>query len=189
MSKVSILQRLIVSMPFSRLVLSLQFFSTDAQDWWNVSSPKALRPIPGKAPAIKAISSEGDKPKTVRKSKPSIKDIADSHKEKQLLDAGYARVEKPDLSGVKTVLRVEGVDGARLARNQGLDAAELPGIGPIEVDDGEDLLIDTVRRGRAGLTYALFLNRTMDRKTLAQMGSYRRKRSIWTRLFTLCRIY
>lgn len=81
-------------------------------------------------PAPKA----GSVPKT---SKASIREVALSGKEKELVKLGYEEVKKPDVSHVPRSLRVEGVDGDRLSRNADLPRPHPRGEGPILVEDGE----------------------------------------------------
>lgn len=111
------------------MTLSVQLFSLDAQEWWDTCPPTTLRP--GSTINNPAPSSSS------RVSKASLKAIAASIKEKQLLEAGYGEIEKPNLVDVKNFLRIEGVDGEREYRNQNLEAPKKGTCLPIPVEDGE----------------------------------------------------
>lgn len=132
MMKIAILQRLVVSLPFRHLALSVQLFSKDARTWWdtNLQQPERSyhldperRRAPGSAAAI-----------AVRK-RLSVKAIAETFLD---IEAGQSlpAIVIPNLDGVHTDLRVEGVDGKRLFRENDEDAPEKHHVGPIKVDDG-----------------------------------------------------
>ena len=144
LSKVTILQRLNVSMPWSRLKLSVELYSTDAEEWWNSAPTRTLR-TPSATSKKKTIEEgETDTAKAVlpaktkaTSTKVSIKNIISDVKEMKLMKAGYEEVKKPDLSHVVTTTRLEGIDGARLYRNEGTTPPCPEGLGPILVEDGE----------------------------------------------------
>lgn len=150
-------------MPWARLKLCVELYSTDAEEWWNTCPPRTLRPPSGPSAAAKAkiipqpehvpgenndsqknaSSSTLTKP---RAKKVSVADIANNVKEMKLIEAGYEEVKKPDLSHVVATTRFEGVDGARIFRNRG-DLPPYPeGIGPILVEDGRRTCYFTAER-------------------------------------------
>lgn len=123
LSKMAILQRLLVSLPFSRLSLSVQIFSEDAEDWWELCGPGAEGAITAASPPPKSR-------------KPSVTALAKRMQELELTK-GYPEAERPDVRHVKRVVRHEGVDGMRRLRND--PAARLEDtevLNSIEVDDG-----------------------------------------------------
>lgn len=125
LSKIAILQRLLVSLPFSRLSLSVQFFSEDAENWWYACGAGAEGAITAASPPPKNIA------------KPSATALAKRMQELELTK-GYPEAEKPDLNRVKRLLRHEGVDGMRRLRNEPharLEDTEV--LNSIEVDDGK----------------------------------------------------
>jgi len=117
LAKIAILQRLLVCLPFSRLALSVQLFSLDSQSWWEIY-PTTASATAGPA-----------------KKKVSVKAIANSVRDMQI-HQHYGPAERPDLSNVKRLTRVQGVDGERLAREGTELETGAEGIKGIEVDDG-----------------------------------------------------
>lgn len=153
LSKVTILQRLIVSMPWSRLKLSVELYSADAEEWWNEAPVRALRTnYSSKKKVVEEVVEEGKEEglgedntatdvlplkKKATTTKVSIKNIINDVKEMKLIKAGYEQVKRPDLTHVVTTTRYEGIDGARLYRNEGTTPPCPEGLGPILVEDGE----------------------------------------------------
>lgn len=121
--------------------LSVELYSTDAEEWWNTAPSRALRPdapLPKlKAGSATTTTTSSTKEKASGAKKVSLVNIANDAKEMKLLEAGYKEIMKPDISHVTTSTRLEGVDGARLYRNDGITPPCPDGIGPILVEDGE----------------------------------------------------
>lgn len=123
-AKIAILQRLLVSIPFSRLALSVQLYSQDAQEWWAASGEE-----------VEKTSLKGASKAMART---SVKAIAEQVHLLKIQQA-YGPITRPDLGGVQKMFRPEGVDGMRLFRETGEEAVAGPaiGAGKIEVDDGK----------------------------------------------------
>lgn len=119
--------------------LSVEFYSADAEEWWRIAPPRALRPDApqSKIKSDTAPGSSTTKEKSGGAKKVSLVNIANDAKEMKLLEAGFKQIMKPDVSQVATSTRLEGVDGARLYRNAGTNPPCPDGIGPILVEDGE----------------------------------------------------
>ena len=125
LSKMAILQRLLVSLPFSRLSLSVQIFSEDAEQWWHTCGPGAEGAITAASPPPRKLA------------KPSVTALAKRMQELELTK-GYPEAEHPDISRVKRIVRHEGVDGMRRLRNDPDEQINDDNVlNSIEVDDGE----------------------------------------------------
>jgi len=147
-------------MPWSRLKLSVEFYSTDAEEWWNTAPARALRTpsvlkkkadeeaataaalssARGEAGAIdeaSLLAPAKKKKATTTSTKVSLKNIVNDVREMKLIEAGYEEIKPPDLSHVITTTRLEGIDGARIYRNTGTPFPHPEGLGPILVEDGE----------------------------------------------------
>lgn len=141
----SILQRLLVCAPFSRLSLSVQTFSADSESWWFTCGPSHEGAI--------VTAENGGPAMTAGGRKLSAAALAKSEHERAITK-GYPALSRPDVSRVARVHRPEGVDGRRLLREARAerDAALLSGddemdrasalslagvsvLHPIEVDD------------------------------------------------------
>ena len=107
--KIAVLQRMLVSNPWNGLGLRVRFYSETAKEVWEEAQRKGplTRPPPAKV---------GPKRKT------SYEALASGS-------------QWPDVSKVETILRVEGVDGARMTREQPKKYKKEDCIPPIEVDD------------------------------------------------------
>lgn len=161
LSKIAILQRLLVSLPFSRLALSVQIFSEDAEHWWYTCGA-------GAEGAITAAS-----PPPNKTAKPSVTALAKRMKELELTK-GYPEAEKPDVSRVKKVVRHEGVDGLRRLRNDpDAELADTEVLNAIEVDDGASTCVREPNLISADSSPCSHL----DRRSSSQMGRYRNHQS------------
>lgn len=107
--KIAVLQRMLVSNPWNGLGLRVRFYSEHAQAVWEEAQrngPLSRGPPTGRGPKRKT-----------------------SH---EVLASGS---QWPDMSKVETVLRVEGVDGARMTREEPKKYGEGDRIERIETDD------------------------------------------------------
>ena len=126
LTKISILQRLLVSYPFARLALSVQLFSSDALHWWE-SSPSFVETN------MESQSSRQTTKNRKKKKRLSLESITEGV-EHMNVTAGHSAIQAPNIDNVKRLVRLQGVDGNRLSR-QGKEKGDR--IGSIEADDGE----------------------------------------------------
>jgi len=129
--KMAILQRLLSSLPFRQLALSVQIFSTDALQWWDLN----LQPNTSYHLDPERLGASGSTAAKAVRKKVSLKAIAETFKDIDIKKS-LPTLTLPDLDGVEKILRVEGVDGKRLFRNDDQEVPDKHTVGPIEVDDG-----------------------------------------------------
>lgn len=142
--KVSILQRLLASLPFRRLALSVQLFSLDAETWWTtcpatgpVGRPKKPAAT-SKEPSATAHGLAETPKKGKGRSKAATKTAEVQTAQAELVMA-YPPAEKPNLDHVTKILRPHGVDGQRLIREGVSESTggKVETLSRIEVDDSE----------------------------------------------------